>query len=277
MADRRTKNALHATIVERVDGDATEASTCTELVAWARGDGRTTASDDTEYATVHGVPMMPHDYARFAPNTWLNDTCVDAFLSLVETRFGERVHVLNAFFASVFGRRGHVRRSQLAAYARMERLGEARALNGGRLPCILAPVNVRSASHWVLMRIDATHALVRVYDSLGDASVATSDDILRPVARLSRELKRAGYVADDVRWTVRMAHVPRQPNSYDCGVLVCMYALQVGHDVEEGYVDEDEEEATSPAKRRRTEHSSDDCASFRAHVAVSVLSGQLTR
>lgn len=72
--------------------------------------------------------------------------------------------------------------------------------------------------HWTLAALCYKEKLLKFYDSLG----GEGGDFLNVILQYFALLTNTGFS----EWTIEvMRNIPRQDNSYDCGVFVCQYSL----------------------------------------------------
>ena len=92
-----------------------------------------------------------------------------------------------------------------------------RNINVFETDIILIPLNINNV-HWTLVTLSWNEKLLKFYDSLGGEGGEILRLILQHFATLTNTKVN--------EWTIEaMKNIPRQENSYDCGVFVCQYSL----------------------------------------------------
>jgi sentrin-specific protease 1 len=92
-----------------------------------------------------------------------------------------------------------------------------RKINVLETDLILIPVNINNV-HWTLATLCCNEKLLKFYDSLG----GEGGDFLNLILQYFASLTNTGFS----EWTIEvMRNIPKQENSYDCGVYVCQYSL----------------------------------------------------
>jgi len=84
-------------------------------------------------------------------------------------------------------------------------------LFGNRL--LLFPVHLEELSHWCLVVANVSKRQLSCLDSLG-----------KKYQTCLKTLKRYLDRTSDLSYLIKEKSVPRQSNSYDCGIFVCLYA-----------------------------------------------------
>jgi sentrin-specific protease 1 len=96
-------------------------------------------------------------------------------------------------------------------------------LNLSAVDYILIPINQNDV-HWTLVSLSCNEKSLRFYDSLG----GEGGEILKLIANFFSKITNTPYN----EWQIEiMKNIPRQNNSYDCGVFVCQYAYCISKGV----------------------------------------------
>jgi sentrin-specific protease 1 len=169
------------------------------------------ASDDEILQGKPGHRLTGKDMKTLKPGSWLNDIVMSAYFALIEER-------------SVTDKQRPVTILSSLTSASLLKLGyekfklRKRYVNIFDYDTVLCPIHL--PRHWTLGIIDNDIETIIFLNSLGEEKpeiMRTLDDFVRGE---SQELKGAKkkYKFNFPR------HIPRQTNSFDCGVFVCQYA-----------------------------------------------------
>ena len=93
---------------------------------------------------------------------------------------------------------------------------------------LLFPVNV-GGSHWILIQVLLVEKMIKIYDSMGCDVAIWVDRIIRYICDEYQRLYSADYLwKDQLLSNVITASCPKQNNSWDCGVYVCLFGYYIG-------------------------------------------------
>lgn len=124
-----------------------------------------------------------------------------------------KAYVMNTFFYTMLE---NMQANQNYNYSKLERIiKKLKIQNLSAFKLTLIPVNIRH-SHWLLIAIDPSQALIQVLDSMGPAS---TDECLRYLQVLHPFLIDHFSVNP---WNISPMDVPLQGNGYDCGLCTSL-------------------------------------------------------
>lgn len=155
-------------------------------------------------------------FKRLRPGRWLNDECINMFLSYLESTECP-VHTL--FMSTFFKDKlltGEPPRVRAVLTKKLKRLG----VPFSKIAQILIPCNPQG-NHWTLVSIRTDLKTILYYDSFSSSSSFVKD-CLNWVEIVHVD---EGLPFDRTEWTIGPGDSPEQTNGYDCGVFVCTAAL----------------------------------------------------
>mmetsp|Transcript_25525 Transcript_25525/g.61786 ORF Transcript_25525/g.61786 Transcript_25525/m.61786 type:complete len:499 (-) Transcript_25525:65-1561(-) len=167
---------------------------------------------------------------------WLNDEVMNFFMKILQHRSDtmiskerNRRRVPRCWFTNTFfwaklsgteeGGSGQFNYKAVARWAK-KAVGDVFVLDA-----IVVPVHL-SLTHWALGVVDMRHKRFLFLDSLNGTCLAFPKYMMEYL-RLEHEDKKKSPLPDQDEWTtelVTVQDVPRQRNSYDCGVFTLMFA-----------------------------------------------------
>ncbi|KAK4024551.1 hypothetical protein OUZ56_009973 [Daphnia magna] len=142
---------------------------------------------------------------------WLDDVVVDDYLKLIAESsnmesLSPKVINLSCFFVL-----------SLLRAQQTGNLSQVMKINVLETDLILIPLNINNV-HWTLATLSCNEKLLKFYDSLG----GEGGDFLKLILQHFASLTNTSFN----EWTIEvMKNIPRQENSYDCGVFVGQYSL----------------------------------------------------
>ena len=84
-------------------------------------------------------------------------------------------------------------------------------------------------SHWTLVSIDILNQRINYYDSYYKNPSLQCCELIRNFIR--HEHQRLNHLFDETSWKINLVkNLPRQLNTYDCGVFSCVYADYLSRD-----------------------------------------------
>lgn len=93
---------------------------------------------------------------------WLNDEIINAYISLVNQRKGQRAYVMNTFFYTLLE---DMHRRSDYSFAKCERVIKRKKVDLKSYAFVLFPINVTS-SHWFLAAYEISTGILHIIDSL---------------------------------------------------------------------------------------------------------------
>lgn len=182
---------------------------------------------------LHGNKFEVHAHSmdRLQPRVWLNDEIMNYFFALIQQRNEQELHkrievpriicVDTYVYTKLMEKRQNV---PTYDFTRVQRW--FRRINYPSLfhyDQIFMPVN-KGDFHWILVVVDKAARRIVAYDSFGDECLP----ILRNVKRfLEDKWRDDGFAGELPPYSLGFGRsrpaMPRQTNSYDCGVFTCMF------------------------------------------------------
>ncbi|KAK3289718.1 hypothetical protein CYMTET_2847 [Cymbomonas tetramitiformis] len=168
-----------------------------------------------------GYVLTMHDFFRLLSRKWLNDTLIDAYLTLLRGR-GGAVCFLYTYVWSLLGM------VETFEPVRRERMF-GRFFDDAKYTHYFVPVLI-GGNHWVSLILDTRSAVAHVYDPLR----------ANAVSRMEHFSDRVGVMMDlhEKRYDARRRHgvvmrslsrLPKQTNQVDCGVFSLALANALYH------------------------------------------------
>lgn len=162
------------------------------------------------------------------PGEWLDDSIVDTFLrSLCIMQPGQCVTLdsvaLDSFHSKVWGGTGQTSDQIDELCKPLRTLAATVSGNGGLVFFPICLVN-----HWILAVADLHHRIIRIYDAkvqcdpsgAAEQSWVVSERVLPMVKCI------LSFCLDANEWTVEPFWLPIKENYTECGVYICLMALQ---------------------------------------------------
>jgi len=118
--------------------------------------------EDEEYV------LTKESFNRFRPNTWLNDECINAYVSLINRREKERGTGVNTFAFNTFFFTMLERMQQDGTYnlRKFMRIVEKKKVKLRAVKNILMPINIQHY-HWLLLDCNLETNSFYLVDSMG--------------------------------------------------------------------------------------------------------------
>jgi sentrin-specific protease 1 len=156
---------------------------------------------------LNGITIAIDDIRRLGPRTWLNDVVVDYYLNLITTE-DKSVYCFTSYF-----------------YTSVLKHGINGVLNWFRNVQIFhfkkIFIPIVQNSHWMLIVVDLEVYKIILYDSFA----GIHDDILKSINFFFVHKYKMLYPAHSLNFTLSHAqNLPRQHNSFDCGVYLLKFA-----------------------------------------------------
>ena len=151
---------------------------------------------------------------------WLNDEVINYFFSLLKNHSvlenNNKHHFVSTFFYKKLTMENKYNYNNVQRW-----INKWTNRSIFSFSTIYVPINIESV-HWALIIVDVDHNTITYYDSLPAADglhhVENIIQLLTDHAKITKERKK--------NWRVSPAtnHIPKQENTYDCGIFTCMYA-----------------------------------------------------
>ena len=175
------------------------------------------------------------------PGQWLYDDVIDAYMALLQHNSVNQKNIfLGSLFYSTFTLTGQLSRGEQndAKYeGKPPSVRHALVRNYTRKHNTTGPVKIFlptsvGGNHWVLIVVDVEKKRIISMNSYKNSAynkdvVVAMDEML---AWIEQEHIKKKKPFDKKKWTTEAMTVPRQRNSIDCGVFVCMYAAYFAND-----------------------------------------------
>lgn len=166
-------------------------------------------SDKPTILKVDTITLKQNDLKKLEPAKWLNDTLIDAYLSLLPKKWND-VGVVST----------HALRNGLE-HIKPTRFIQ-RAMKGKKilqLRYIFFPCHLQNLKHWSLIIVDntGTHKTIRYVDSL--FSKKNAQVYKSYCTQVKAFLEK---IVPESRWIIKLdTQTPQQKNGFDCGAYVC--------------------------------------------------------
>jgi hypothetical protein len=154
------------------------------------------------------VIISLHDIQTLSPCSWLNDTVIDYYFNLLLLDQPSYFSFSSYFYTSL----------NTKGIATVEKWYSKSNIFGYKK--IFVPVLV--SNHWILVVIDIETSRLILYDSFS----SNYNQILNQIALFLTHMYKF-YYNTELSWNFEIIHarsLPRQKNSYDCGMYVCKFA-----------------------------------------------------
>ena len=169
--------------------------------------------------------VIMNTYPSLAHGKWLNDEVVNGVIKLLRARSlrcGFKHHFFTSFF---FTKLLDEECTKTFMYENVQ--SWTRDVDLFTLDKVFVPINI-SKCHWTFLVAYMEERKMKYFDSLGGDGMFY---LRHFVAYLSEEWNKRNCRSDssslrEDEWTFipRPTRIPQQPNSFDCGVFVCLYA-----------------------------------------------------
>ena len=157
------------------------------------------------------IVVKIHDAMRLKPSTWLNDTIIDAFALLISNQQNDslysRIRIIPCATLST-SMYGKFNPSKLKMCEKLVFL-----------------VNTNN-SHWFSAVVNVKAEQVDCYDSLHKPSAVEKIDMKRHdhLKEVMHFCQKHELIGNTKKWKHTYMKCPQQPNSFDCGVHLCIQA-----------------------------------------------------
>ena len=185
--------------------------------------------DDDIISSIGNNSVTKKSLKKLRPGQWLNDEIIHAFLGILNG-LGEqpsgtihdcpKIHFFNSFFMTALGSGTSYNFDR--AYRWTRRLPQNS--NIFDLDILAFPVNI-NMSHWVLIVIDFRNKQIEFCDSLGNAGVEHLQSVMSFILDEHSRIFNSPLPNRNI-WNLKSwgNTIIQQPNAFDCGVFVCIYA-----------------------------------------------------
>ncbi|EER18196.1 sentrin/SUMO-specific protease, putative [Perkinsus marinus ATCC 50983] len=204
---------------ERMDGRALLCRTGSELLAPKQ----------------YNIDITAHALSCLQQGRWLNDEVVNYYFMMLQDRSDRsckgslpRVFLWNSFFWQKLSSNA----SGAYSYKSVARWSKRRHADIFSYDMMIVPIHV-GKTHWALGVVDLKECTLSYYDSLGASHPKFYDYISRYIEDEHKDKGSKVPLRNPSGWQRRDAvitptcTVPRQNNSNDCGVFMCMFAEAV--------------------------------------------------
>ena len=163
------------------------------------------------------------------PGTWLNDETINSFMNILNdhelmTYNSQSNYKPSYFFSSFFftalGSQDSYNYNRVKRWSRRIRT----CTNIFQLKNLAFPININN-THWTLANINFINLEIEYLDSMGDRGTTYTNTLLKFIEDEHMD-KLGETLPNKEEWKTisRGTSTPQQPNTFDCGVYVCIYA-----------------------------------------------------
>lgn len=201
-------------------------------------DGRIFA--DTKLVTKFNIDMTARKLKALGNRKWLNDEIINFYMKSLQERNDVIMEVIKdqavyggSFFFSTFFFQ-QLNEKELYAFKNVQRW--TKNIDAFSRSKIIIPLNINN-DHWTLVVIDFKSQAFTYYDSLASKSSAVAmkwlDIAKRWLIDEAHHKGRDEHIKNIKDWKMEPAPagLPQQPNGYDCGLYVIMYASYICDDL----------------------------------------------
>ena len=197
-----------------------------EIYAEAMGPG----PDQVAEHAASFLVITRKDIECFAPGTWLNDECVNFYMSLLNDRDkadadGDqqfpRCHFFNTFFHEKLTPGGGYEYKAISRWTRPKKLKKDIHEHCDR---IVFPIHL--PAHWTCLCVNVAEKRIEYYDSMAGAATHVTNAFKKWYCDDVRDKK--GQEVDFSEWSVVFPDCPQQRNGFDCGVFAIKFAECLG-------------------------------------------------
>ena len=190
----------------------------TEVISWT--------TDSTAFGKPHVCLVYGNALVTLRDGEWLNDDVMNAYYFLLHEQNFKGKLFFHTTFAGQLLEKGVYTFSNAVRYFTGKR--SRKAINIFMNDELLFPVNV-GGSHWILIQVLLVEKMIKIYDSIGCDVAIWVDRIIRYICDEYQRLYSADYLwKDQLLSNVITASCPKQNNSWDCGVYVCLFGYYIG-------------------------------------------------
>ncbi|KAF4661575.1 hypothetical protein FOL47_006625 [Perkinsus chesapeaki] len=181
------------------------------------------------------IDITAHTIACLQQGRWLNDEVVNYYFMMLQDRSDRskggslpKTFLWNSFFWQKLSSNA----SGAYDYKAVARWTKRRKADIFSFDRMIVPIHV-GKTHWALGVVDLKECTLSYYDSLGASHPKFYDYISRYIEDEHKDKKSRAPLRNPKEWQKRDAVitpsciVPRQNNSNDCGVFMCMFAEAV--------------------------------------------------
>ncbi|XP_035665556.1 uncharacterized protein LOC118408807 [Branchiostoma floridae] len=189
-------------------------------------------------AEIDGEKVTRKDMQGLNGTNLLNDNIVNFYMKMIMERSRltgyPRVHAFCSFFYQQLLQNGY---SSVKNWTKRDDLFS--------MDLVLVPVHLRVKKHWCLAVMDMRSKCINYFDSMGEMNKECLE-CLRGYLQEEHKRKK-GTDLDLSKWTTNFPkNLPKQLNSFDCGVFACKYAEVASRDAKMSFTQHD-----IPAFRRQ--------------------------
>lgn len=178
------------------------------------------AETPNEIVLITKIPIGMPELGRLADGQWLNDQIVDAYLQLISERNSKKAIYPRVMNFSCF----HYLKVKDGRYADIKNYTQRVGKNPFEHDLLFFPVSL--GAHWCLAVVDFRRKSLAYYDSLSGSGGATAHRVMQAFVEGEWKNRNGDHSSFDwCKWAMSTPRdIPRQCNSYDCGVFACIYA-----------------------------------------------------
>ncbi|XP_043275433.1 sentrin-specific protease 2-like [Venturia canescens] len=160
--------------------------------------------------------ISPQSLITLQGKNWVNDEVINTYLTLITNQSKAspekhvKVHAMSSFFYP---------RLQAGGYPAVQRW--TKKIDLFSFDKILMPLHF--GNHWCLISIDTKKKIIGFFDSLHGGDRGSLTTTMNYLTQEARERKNPGFKPEEWAMIIRKK-IPRQRNSFDCGVFVCLFA-----------------------------------------------------
>jgi len=196
---------------------------------------RQLAIDGLENGDPNGVLISRYGILRrqfwcLLPGQWLNDQIINFYFKLVQehswhVKDDPKCWCPNSFFWLFLGGKNE----EQYCYERVRRWTKRAKVDIFELDYVMFPMNVGGV-HWAMGTIDFKQKGFRYFDSMQNPPGRNFVPFLQRYLADEHIERRGGPLPIGSSWELieDEPSLPRQRNSYDCGVFTCLYAEHFG-------------------------------------------------
>ena len=189
----------------------------------------TTTNSTSTSTHTPAISKNSHSLQTLRPGIWLNDEVINQFMEVLNKKETDicatnENHTpsfhFNSFFMRTLGTGDSYDYNRIRRWSRRIRMRE----NIFQLKSITFPINVNNM-HWTLARINLDTRIIEYFDSMGNLGATYLDTLLRFLSDEHQD-KLGSPLPTLNTWSKTSwgDKVPQQPNTFDCGVYVCIFA-----------------------------------------------------
>lgn len=167
-----------------------------------------------------------NDMKLFLPGRWLNDEIINFYMALLqkrsENRFEKSKGKMDYFFNSFFFASLTSGSSDQYDYNKVRRWTKRKKIDIFSASKIFVPININNC-HWTLAVINISDQKIYYYDSLCNPLEWAMKCLLRYVKDEHSDKNYPKTINTNFT-TENVSNLPKQLNSFDCGMFVCKAA-----------------------------------------------------